>query len=80
MSQTQRCNWNGEFRTDRQYKGSAVQHSNAVLYSVTGDSKDAYNDIGKEQVRVIEQPLHWNAQSDLTVEIQPHSVNVLVVT
>ncbi|RCW46407.1 alpha-L-arabinofuranosidase C-terminal domain-containing protein [Paenibacillus prosopidis] len=59
--------------------GSAVQYSNAVLYSVVGDSKDAYNDIGKEQVRVIEQPLHWNTQSDVRVEIQPHSVNVLVI-
>ena len=59
--------------------GSAVQYSNAVLYSVVGDSKDAYNDIGKEQVRVVEQPLSWNTQSDVTVEIQPHSVNVLVI-
>lgn len=59
--------------------GSSVQYSNAVFYSVVGDSKDAYNDIGKEQVRVIEQHLLWNTQSDVTVEIQPHSVNVLVI-
>lgn len=42
-------------------------------------TKDAYNDIGREQVRVIEQPLLWNTQSDVTVELQPHSVNVLVI-
>ena len=59
--------------------GSAIQYSNAVLYSVVGDSKDAYNDIGREQVRVVEQPLSWNPQSGLTVELQPHSVNVLVI-
>ncbi|KRE46914.1 hypothetical protein ASG81_10620 [Paenibacillus sp. Soil522] len=60
--------------------GSAIQYSNAVLYSVVGDSKDAYNDIGREQVRIVEQPLSWNMNSNLTVEIQPHSVNVLVIT
>jgi alpha-N-arabinofuranosidase len=59
--------------------GSAIQYSNALLYSVVGDSKDAYNDIGREQVRIVEQPLNWNMNSNLTVEIQPHSVNVLVI-
>ncbi|WP_372661162.1 alpha-L-arabinofuranosidase C-terminal domain-containing protein [Cohnella sp.] len=59
--------------------GSVIQYSNAVLHSVIGDSKDAYNDIGREQVRVVEQPLNWNMKSDLTVELQPHSVNVLVI-
>ncbi|MCP3763484.1 hypothetical protein NLX67_13940 [Domibacillus sp. A3M-37] len=58
---------------------SSIQYSNAVLYSVVGDSKDAYNDIGKEHVRIIEQHLNWKIPSDLTVEIQPHSVNVLVI-
>jgi alpha-N-arabinofuranosidase len=59
--------------------GSAIQYSNAILHSVVGESKDAYNDIGKEQVRVVEQSLSWNTQSDLIVELQPHSVNVLVI-
>jgi alpha-N-arabinofuranosidase len=59
--------------------GSAIQYSNAVLHSVVGDSKDAYNDIGREQVRIVEQPFKWNAQSEITVELQPHSVNVLVI-
>ncbi len=46
---------------------------------MVGESKGAYNDIGKEQVRVVEQSLKWNAQSDLTVELQPRTVNVLVI-
>ncbi|TCN21201.1 alpha-L-arabinofuranosidase C-terminal domain-containing protein [Mesobacillus foraminis] len=58
---------------------SSIQYSSAVFYSVIGDSKDAYNDIGKERVRTIEQPLKLDMQSNLEVEILPHSVNVLVI-
>jgi alpha-N-arabinofuranosidase len=61
------------------HPGSAVQFSTATLYSVIGDSKDAYNDIGQQQVRIVEQPVQWNPQNRLDVELLPHSVNVLVI-
>lgn len=54
-------------------------YSQATLYSVLGDSKDAYNDFGIEQVHTTEQQLQVQTNAELKFKVQPHSVNVLVL-
>jgi alpha-N-arabinofuranosidase len=56
-------------------------YTQAVLYSVVGDSKDAFNDIGINHVGTEHQQLKLNleGQQELQFEVKPHSVNVLVL-
>ncbi|GGF93877.1 alpha-L-arabinofuranosidase C-terminal domain-containing protein [Paenibacillus abyssi] len=53
-------------------------YTQATLYSVVGDSKDAYNDVGINQVRTVRRPLAIEGQQ-LQFDVEPHSVNVLVL-
>ena len=51
-----------------------------TLYSLMGESKDAFNDVDRNMVRIEETPVNWNCDKGLRLEIPPHSVNVLVLT
>lgn len=52
----------------------------ATLYSVIGDSKDAFNDIGHNAVRIEESQFAMDGTKGVRLEVPPHSVNVLVLT
>ncbi len=51
-----------------------------TLYSLMGESKDAFNDVDRNMVRIEETPVNWNCDKGLRLEVPPHSVNVLVLT
>jgi len=54
--------------------------ASAVLYTVNGASKDAYNDIDRpNDVKVTERELSVAGLRSIELEVEPHSVNVLVV-
>lgn len=46
-----------------------------TLYTLNGSSKDAYNDVGREDVTVKEQ-LMGPYFPGMTLKLEPHSVNV----
>lgn len=50
----------------------------AVLHCITGDSKDAYNDIGREQVSIHTQNLSMEG-GILRVTLPPHSANLIEI-
>lgn len=52
----------------------------AVIHTVNGSSKDDYNDIDEEKVRIHEQRLSWQPTNGMQVTISPHSVNVLTLS
>ena len=53
-------------------------YSSVKIYTVWGESKDAFNDIGINQVKILENTLVLNSTAQQTIELLPHSVNVLV--
>jgi len=56
-------------------------YSSARLHSVTAPSKDSYNDIDRpNEVRVSEVVPTFSTGDNLTLQIDPHSVNVLVLS
>ena len=50
----------------------------AVLYTLNGPSENSYNDIDNKQVEIVRRNL-GQAAGKLSLEIQPHSVNVLQI-
>jgi alpha-N-arabinofuranosidase len=56
-------------------------YRSAVLYTVNGPSKDAYNDIDRpDDVKLGEETVALRGESELSLDIQPHSVNVLTLS
>ncbi len=53
-------------------------YSSVKIYTVWGESKDAFNDIGINQIKILENTLALNSTAQQTIELLPHSVNVLV--
>ena len=47
-----------------------------TLFTLNGDSKDAYNDVDHQGVQVVETDLGTHADS-VTITLEPHSVNVI---
>lgn len=57
---------------------SFTGYSSAKMYSVYGKTKDSYNDIDMpDEVKIIENSLEVQEKSAFTIEINPHSVNVI---
>ena len=50
--------------------------AHAVIFTVNGESKDSYNDMGREDVRITERSLGLCGEC-LEVVLEPHSVNVI---
>jgi len=46
------------------------------LFTISGEDKDSYNDIDKNEVEIIETDL-GKTRGDLKIELKPHSVNVI---
>jgi len=55
----------------------SLEYNGAKLYGVTADSKDAYNDIGRDEIRKTEEAIAVKDGRSLTTELRPHSVYVL---
>ncbi len=55
-----------------------IQFENGTVYSIIGSSKDAYNDIDQlDNCKTVQHTVKVNAYG-AAVEVEPHSVNVLV--
>jgi alpha-N-arabinofuranosidase len=49
-----------------------------VLYGISGQTPDSYNDIGKNDVAIYEE--HYNIeQNSVQIEMKPHSVNIIQI-
>jgi alpha-N-arabinofuranosidase len=58
-----------------------LQYSSAKLYGITASSKDSYNDLHQpDEVKRFKKDIMIDNNNDLELEINPHSVNVLVFT
>ncbi len=55
-------------------------YSTARLHCVTAPSKDSYNDIHQPNNVMTSVSDIFNSEDNLTLEIEPHSVNVLILT
>jgi alpha-L-arabinofuranosidase len=54
--------------------------TSAELHTLAGVSKDSFNSVAQpENVKVAEQTIRIDGKSGLTVEVPPHSVNILVL-
>ncbi|MCX7711702.1 MAG: alpha-N-arabinofuranosidase [Clostridia bacterium] len=61
--------------------GSYREFTTAILYGISGDSKNAYNDVHHpDRVCTTAEPVKVEVDKDINVEIKPHSVNILVMT
>ena len=47
-----------------------------TLFTLNGDSKDAYNDVDHQGVQIVETDLGTHADA-VTITLEPHSVNVI---
>jgi alpha-N-arabinofuranosidase len=55
-------------------------YSKGVLYRLEGPSKDAYNDIATpDTVKVVAEPLNLDRGARVSIELAPHSMNVLTI-
>jgi hypothetical protein len=52
-----------------------------MMYTLNGPSKDSYNDIGTlNRVAINESKMVVKGEDKITIEVEPHSVNVLVLS
>ncbi|MGN8644554.1 alpha-L-arabinofuranosidase C-terminal domain-containing protein [Gracilibacillus sp. HCP3S3_G5_1] len=55
------------------------QFEHGTVYSIVGSSKDAYNDINQQDnCKTVQHKMKTNAK-EMAVEVEPHSVNILVL-
>lgn len=47
-----------------------------ILFTLNGESADAYNDVGRKQIEIRKTEL-GNRGKEISIEVEPHSVNVL---
>jgi alpha-N-arabinofuranosidase len=60
--------------------GSFQGYQTAKVYSIIGKTKDSYNDLDKpDEVKIVENLFNPGRGDDIELEINPHSVNVLVL-
>ncbi len=56
-----------------------IDYSSAVMYSISGASKDSFNDIkNPSNVKIKKTSIQFSIKDKKTVEVLPHSVNILV--
>ncbi|RCW61904.1 alpha-L-arabinofuranosidase C-terminal domain-containing protein [Halanaerobium sp. ST460_2HS_T2] len=54
----------------------AADYKEAKLFYISGENKDSYNDVDKNEVKIIEEDLGEFA-GNLKLELKPHSVNII---
>ncbi len=58
------------------YTGTEKAVFNVVMYSICGNTEDSYNDINRNEVSIIKSEV-GKCSAELTVELKPHSVNII---
>ncbi|WP_078544616.1 alpha-L-arabinofuranosidase C-terminal domain-containing protein [Litchfieldia alkalitelluris] len=56
-----------------------VSYGTGTIYSLISASKDGFNDISQLDCKIIQETVAAHESNDLVLEVQPHSVNVLVL-
>lgn len=51
-------------------------YTEAVLYSISGKTKDSYNDVGRTEVEIQKKKL-GAFRNGMELTVKPHSVNIL---
>lgn len=58
------------------YTGTEKAVFDVVMYSICGNAEDSYNDIDRNEVFIIKSEV-GKCNAELTVELKPHSVNII---